>query len=460
MILFCINGEARRGEPRRAAERCRSRTGRAARGPARRGSTAGLRGEPRLLLPVPPRPSGARRPNGVAGVGGRRLDRLRGWLRRRAESGARRGGRSQTPAAAEGWGTAEAGTQLRGRLLRTHTHTHTRAPGAGPAASRAPASAFFLPPSICSGARVEFGGRLGEWGGFRGLGSFFLVLIVLATSASLGPGPGTEGGPPPSPAAAAPAARPAGCPWRGGAVRAEQQRPRRGTGGPGCLWEPAGCSRGLVFVLFCVVWLVGWHSFSFLPAPLPCGASSSLQIRFYLSGIPLLRRRALGSLLREGRGSHLQNNNNNSKGELREGNGFLSSLPRDHKPARLLWEQGGCWGLSHRAAGVGAVCGGDTDQQPPFPPSRRRLGKKSASSSVFPGAANRGPGRTTARRDGKGTKTGAGVARARRAPLAAVLTQAAPGLRVLLCARCPDPSICSWKDAARSYNSYEQLILH
>lgn len=151
MILFCINGEGRRAEPRRAGEPCRSRTGRAAPGPARCANTARMRGAPYPTCSCPPfaahRGSQRHRPHHPLGVQAGSLGREGGSpfgsgascsgeaaAAPAGEDGARTptgvwagpalpGQAALRPAgsaAAEGWGRAEAGAQLQSPLLQAH----------------------------------------------------------------------------------------------------------------------------------------------------------------------------------------------------------------------------------------------------------------------------------------------------------------------------------------------------
>lgn len=195
MILFCINGAASPAEPRRAGERCRSRTGRAAPSPARRGNTAGLRGAPRLLLP----PTGTglpdpRQPGGQASL-------LAGGRRRRPKARPAPGlvaeGRGRVcppvrtvPNAHGGWGrpspprpggAAPRGLRGRGGLGQGQGRgggpaakpapAHTHAPGAAPAASRSSCKApFFFLRCFGLGVALSFGA------GFR----VFFVYLFLA----------------------------------------------------------------------------------------------------------------------------------------------------------------------------------------------------------------------------------------------------------------------------------------
>lgn len=215
--------------------------------------------------------------------------------------------------------------------------------------------------------------------------------------------------------------------------------------------------------VFFFAWWVGifYSYYSFLPAPLPCGVASSLQKpRLPLRGASS-RSRGAGS-----GGVTCQNNNNNKggRGPLSLRVPFPVSPPRlplrHHKPTGLPWEQV-CHGRAEGGQPAGRVV-----SPPPAP--RGDLGRKNGDTQTPPPrpvpillrSATLRPGSAAARRGGKGRGICAGFARARRAPPAAVLTRAAPGLRLLLRAGCPDPSIYSWKNAAHSYSSYEQLILH
>lgn len=145
MILFCINGEASPAQPRRATERCRSPTGRAAPAPP----PHKLRGAARGAAPAPPPAHSGTAPPapgppefpvaGNGGGGGRRLVPLglvagsEGGCAAAGDSARRPRGSTPTGRAAlrpaESWAGAEA--HLRSRI--PHTHTLPGCPSCRPA---------------------------------------------------------------------------------------------------------------------------------------------------------------------------------------------------------------------------------------------------------------------------------------------------------------------------------------
>lgn len=179
MILFRINGEASPAQPRRAAERCRSPTGRAAPGP-----TAAQ--TPRGAAPAPPPPHSGTAPHapgrpGFPGRGEEEQEEAKGssrwgWLRgqgaavslRRTVPSAR-GGLSPPGWAAlhpaEGW--AGAGAHLRSRI--PHAHTLPGCPSCRPARSE---RLFFPSVVFVRGSWPVWGQVLG-W--FARLGCFFPI---------------------------------------------------------------------------------------------------------------------------------------------------------------------------------------------------------------------------------------------------------------------------------------------